>query len=137
MEMWLIIIAILTTAEVAILINSRFLSLGLSLEAGNAITTSKLATLENIPLKYGILIHVLLWLVHLGRVYGWNVAMIADGDSCPGYSAIWLLMSKVKEVTKAAFGEGFYCPDDELLIDVAITFTHPVNLAYRYSHSLG
>lgn len=35
------------------------------------------------------------------------------------------------------FGESSNRPDNEFLIDSALTFFHPINLAYRYPHSLG
>ena len=53
-----------------------------------------------------------------------------DGDSRR-------IISKIKKVVLLVFREGFYDSDEELLVDAALTFSHPVNLAYRYSHSLG
>jgi len=32
--------------------------------------------------------------------------------------------------------KGVYCPDDELFVDMALASSHPVDLTYRYSHSL-
>jgi len=49
----------------------------------------------------------------------------------------WRLRGKVKEVVKFMFGEGSYRPDNEFLVNAAFALPHPVNLAYRYSHSLG
>ncbi len=43
-----------------------------------------------------------------------------SGDSCP---------LEIKEVVQFVFRKGFYGPDEELLIDAALTFPHPVNLA--------
>jgi len=51
-----------------------------------------------------------------------------SGDSCP---------LEIEKVVQFAFRKGFYGSDKEFLIDVALTFSHPVNLTYRYSHSLG
>jgi hypothetical protein len=45
--------------------------------------------------------------------------------------------SQIEELAKSVVGEGFDCPHDEFLIYAALTFTNPVYLAYRYSHSTG
>jgi hypothetical protein len=49
----------------------------------------------------------------------------------------WQFRGKVKQVIKLVIGEGFHCSNDEFLIDLALAFTHTVDLAYRYSHSCG
>ncbi|GAG22548.1 unnamed protein product [marine sediment metagenome] len=49
----------------------------------------------------------------------------------------WQLRGKIKKVIKFVSREGFYCPDEEFLIDIALAFSHPVNLTHRYFHSLG
>jgi len=51
-----------------------------------------------------------------------------SGDSCP---------LEIEKVVQFAFRKGSYGSDEEFLIDVALTFSHPVNLTYRYFHSLG
>ena len=48
---------------------------------------------------------------------------MTGGDSCQ-------LIGKIKQVVQLVFREGFYGSDEELLVDVALTFAHPVNLAY-------
>jgi len=48
----------------------------------------------------------------------------------------WQLRGKIKRVIKSVTGKGFYCPDNEFLIDVALAFPYPVNLAYQYTHNL-
>ncbi len=48
----------------------------------------------------------------------------------------WQLRDKVEKVIELVLGKGFYCPDNEFLIDVAFALPYTVNLAYRYSHSL-
>ncbi len=48
----------------------------------------------------------------------------------------WRIRDKIKQVIKLAIGEGFYCPDNKLLVNLALAFPYPVNLAYRYPHSL-
>ncbi len=42
----------------------------------------------------------------------------------------WQIRGKIKQVIKLVIGKGSYCPDNEFLIDVALAFPHPVNLAY-------
>jgi len=44
-----------------------------------------------------------------------------SGDSCP---------LEIEKVVQFAFRKGFYGSDEEYLIDVALTFSHPVNLTY-------
>ena len=51
-------------------------------------------------------------------------------DSC-------LLRDKIKQLVELVAGEGFDGANNELLIDEALAFTHPVNLACRYIHDLG
>jgi len=40
------------------------------------------------------------------------------------------LRGKVEKVIQLVLWEGFYGANDELLINVALTFSHPVNLTY-------
>ena len=49
----------------------------------------------------------------------------------------WQCRGKVKQVIKLVIGEGFHCSNDEFLVDSALAFPYPVDLAYRYSHSGG
>jgi len=44
------------------------------------------------------------------------------------------LWGKVKQVVKLVIWESLDCPDDEILVYLAFTFSHPVNLADWYSH---
>ena len=48
---------------------------------------------------------------------------MTDGAGCQ-------LIGKVKQVVQLILREGFHSPNDKLLIDVALTFSHPVNLTY-------
>ncbi len=41
----------------------------------------------------------------------------------------WLLRGKMKQLVKLVTGEGFDGANNEFLIDAALAFTHPVNLA--------
>lgn len=52
------------------------------------------------------------------------------GDSCLIFVVNWRFRGKIKEVIKFVSGEGFYRPNDEFLIDVALALPHPVDLAY-------
>ena len=44
-------------------------------------------------------------------------------DSCQ-------LRGEIKQVIQFMVGEGYYSSDNELLIDIALTFSYPVNLTY-------
>lgn len=48
----------------------------------------------------------------------------------------WQLRGEIEQVIELMRGKGSYCPDNELLVDVALALPYTVNLAYRYSHSL-
>ena len=45
--------------------------------------------------------------------------------------ASWHLRAKIEQVIKLIAGEGFYRPDNEFLVYLALAFPHTVNLAYR------
>jgi len=49
--------------------------------------------------------------------------MAINGASCQ-------LIGEIKKVIKLVFRKGFYGSDEELLVDVALTFPHPVNLTH-------
>ncbi len=66
-------------------------------------------------------------------MYCRTIATVGDGDSCRRRAARG---SDKKEVTESAFGEGPHGANNEFFINAPFTFPHPVNLAYRYSHSL-
>jgi len=42
----------------------------------------------------------------------------------------WRVGGEIEKVIKLVFREGFYCSDNEFLIDVALAFSHPIDLAY-------
>jgi hypothetical protein len=62
---------------------------------------------------------------------------MTPGDSDVGSFANWRLGDKIKKVVKFIPGKGFHCSDNKFPIDMPFAFKHPVNLTYRYFHSLG
>ena len=68
----------------------------------------------------------LLWLfvvLLVRRMYCLTLMAESGGDS-------WRLRGEIKQVIKSVIGKGFYRPDNEFLIDVALACSHSVNLAY-------
>ncbi len=48
----------------------------------------------------------------------------------------WQLRDEIEQVIKLVARKGSYRPNNEFLVDLTLAFPHPVNLAYRYFHSL-
>ncbi len=42
----------------------------------------------------------------------------------------WHLSGEIKKVIQLVFRKGFYGADEELLVDVALAVSYPVNLTY-------
>jgi len=64
--------------------------------------------------------------------------LVLPGERLSSWLRYFLALGgKIKEVIEFVFRESPHHPNNELLTDVALAFSHPVNLAYRYLHSLG
>ena len=62
---------------------------------------------------------------------------ITAGDICLHYVVRPRLRVQIEKLIKSVIRKGFFCPDNEFLVNAAFALTYPVYLAYRQSHSLG